>query len=150
MICDEAYWVDEDKILGMRKPTSLDEIEELRVINITGIISLLDNTENHDLYRSAVIDYRWIPVKGGSIPSKEQVLDAYSFATEKWSRGEAVAVHCTGGKKRTGTLIVALLIFLGDTSEVAMEKLQKANPEIKLSDMQMSFLEELIRPSSKD
>jgi protein-tyrosine phosphatase len=142
-IKDDVYWVIEDRILGVRKPTTFEEVEELKRLNVSGIISLLDDTENHDLYTEAKIDFEWIPVKGGSVPSREQILNSLQFVQDKWSNNEAVAVHCTGGRKRTGTMIIAILILNGEKFEAAMEKLRSANPEVNLNEGQIDFLKNL-------
>ena len=48
-----------DKFSGVRKPTSSAEVNELRSqpVAIQGIISLLDDDENLELYRSIGIPY---------------------------------------------------------------------------------------------
>ena len=76
---EEMYWVIKDKLLGVRKPTSLEEVSQLKELGITGIISLLDDKENHELYKSTPIEFLWIPVKGGTAPIKQQSIDAQVF-----------------------------------------------------------------------
>lgn len=41
-------------------------------LGVGGIITLLDDTENHDLYEEVGIDFLWLPVKGGSVPNLKQ------------------------------------------------------------------------------
>lgn len=140
MIKDDSYWVVKDELLGVRKPTTLEEVAELKAMGVGGIISMLDDKENHELYAESPIDFQWTPVKGGSVPTDEQVAEAFAFAQKYWNDGKAIAIHCTGGKKRTGTLAVALLVKRGQTAEAGIAALAAANPEIALGEKQLAFL----------
>lgn len=143
MIMTDAYWVVADKTLGTRKPTSTEEIAELQAAGVGGIISLLDDQENLAMYEQHPIDFCWLPVKGGTAPSAEQVDEGAAFAKKIHQQGKAIAVHCTGGKKRTGTLIAALLVQSGHSADDALAALHTANPTIALSEGQISLLREL-------
>lgn len=141
----DTYWVEPSKLLGMRKPANLDEVAELKTAGVGGIISLLDDRENLDMYGDSPIEFCWVPVKGGTAPTPEQVAEAGTFADAIHQQGKAVAIHCTGGKKRTGTLIAALLVRSGLSADDALAQLAKANPDIALSELQVNFLKDLAR-----
>lgn len=140
MIAKDSYWVVADELLGVRKPASLAEVAELKAMDIGGIISLLDDKENHELYTESPIDFLWTPVKGGTTPTPKQVAEAAGFVQKIKESGKAVAVHCSGGRKRTGTLIVAMLVKAGASPEEGLQALARANPEIALSEAQLAFL----------
>lgn len=142
-IQDNAYWVLPEKLLGVRKPESIKEVQTLKDMGVTGIITLLDDHENHELYQSQEMSFLHIPIKGGTAPTKEDVFKSTEYFESLRKRNEALAIHCSGGKKRTGTLIVGILISQGFNFDQAMEKLNHANPEIKLSEVQMTFLRNL-------
>jgi len=108
-----------------------------------GIITLLDDEENHELYIKNGIDFKWIPVKGEKSPSLEQVLKACEFAQITWDNSKALIVHCSGGRKRTATMIAAILIKNNKSVDEALQLIHEANPEIKLSEEQLHFLKEL-------
>lgn len=143
MIMEDTYWVSPGKLLGTRKPENPAEVTELQGASIGGIISLLDDRENLAMYEEQPIDFCWLPVKGGTAPTAAQVSEAAAFAAKIHQKGKAIAVHCTGGKKRTGTLIAALLVHGGQSADEALAKLREANPAIALSEGQISFLNEL-------
>lgn len=142
-IKDEVYWVIENKILGVRKPINKHELSELKDINVAGIITLLDDQENHQLYTENNFNFLWLPIKGGTTPSDEQINLATDYIEKVWDQESAIAVHCSGGKKRTVTLIASVLIHQGHRFEEVMEKILKANPEIKLNENQLNFLKSL-------
>lgn len=62
-ILDDSYWVVENKVLGVRKPKNSKELQELSKINMGGIISLLDNEENLNLYKDYGVRFKWILLK---------------------------------------------------------------------------------------
>lgn len=108
-IIDNTWNFIEGKFSGVRKPTSSGEVQALISVSVQGIISLLDDNENLDLYRSINIPYLHLAVKGGTSPTPTQVQEAISFQE---SLNGSVVVHCTNGRRRTGTLLGAIYIQL--------------------------------------
>ena len=146
-IKDEIYWVIKGQILGVRKPSNQEEVRALMELGVVGIISLLDDTENHDLYKEVGIDFLWLPVKGGSVPDHKQVEDAHAFALKIWENSKSLAIHCSGGKKRTATLIASILIKNNKSLEETLSMINKANPYVKLSEGQLQFIHQLAKES---
>jgi protein-tyrosine phosphatase len=82
-------------------------------------------------------------MKGGTAPSKEQLQELQNFIDSQQNIGNAIAVHCTSGRRRTGTMLASYLISTGSTYEDAIEIIQKANPDVELRAAQTTFLREL-------
>lgn len=137
----ELWWAVPGKLAGMRKPASVDEVCSLRP-EVTGIISLLDDTENHDFYTAAEMPFLWLPVRGGGNPSEVQVQQARRFFKDIQTKGGALAVHCSGGRKRTGTLIAAILAE-NMLPDAALEAVVTANPGVQLNAQQLAFVAEM-------
>lgn len=134
------------KLVGMRKPTNDAEMQALKTDQqISAIISLLEDTENHELYKNNDMDFLWLPVKGGGTPNREQVETAYKYITDTLndSATAMVATHCNGGRKRTGTLLAGVLILNGVAVDTAINMVETANPEITLTQTQREFLHTL-------
>ncbi len=55
----------------------------------------------------------------------------------------AVAVHCTGGIHRAGTMLASYLICSGSSYKNAMQTIQRANSFVELEFAQSNFLREL-------
>ena len=72
------------------------------------------------------------PVKGGAAPKKEQVIEALTFAKDIWSEAKVLVVHCSGGKKRTATMIAAIFKQDGLSAKEAIDLIIKAKPDIVL------------------
>lgn len=154
---NELWWAVPEKLAGMRKPTSVAEVNSLKP-QIAAIISLLDDEENHELYQESHMPFLWLPVAGGKTLSEEQVAQARSYYTEITQAKEAtqsqlakktdsmqtkaIAIHCSGGKKRTATAIAAILTE-HMTGDQALTVISQANPEIMLNDTQLEFVKSL-------
>lgn len=139
------WWVIPNKLLGVRKPTNQEEVEYLRSLNIKGIVTLLDDEENHELYLSSGMDFLWVPVKGGMPPTKDQVQATALFIEKMNDAGGAVAIHCNNGRKRTGAMLASQLVVKGENPEKAISRIVELNPEAKLSETQIQFLNTLKR-----
>ncbi|HEY9803527.1 MAG TPA: dual specificity protein phosphatase family protein [Leptolyngbyaceae cyanobacterium] len=142
-ISENLWWVIPSKLAGVRKPIMPEELYQLQAEGIEALVSVMDDPSNLDLYQKAEIPYLWLPIKGGSVPSQEQIQELRNFIDNQNNLGKAVAVHCTNGRKRTGTMLASYLICTGSSYEDAMQTLQAANSNVELREAQSDFLREL-------
>jgi protein-tyrosine phosphatase len=77
----------------------------------------MDDPSNLDLYEAAQIPYRWLPTRGGTAPSLEQIAAFCQFVDAETAAGHAVAVHCSSGRRRTATFLGAYMILSGASYE---------------------------------
>lgn len=141
-ILENLWWVIPGKLAGVRKPTS-EEIAELKTAGIGAIVSVMDDPSNLDLYERANITHCWLPTKGGTAPTQEQIQDLRNFVDQQHQNSNAVAVHCTSGNRRTGTMLAAYLILSGSSYNDAIRIIQAANPNAELREAQTTFLRSL-------
>ncbi|MEH2388356.1 MAG: dual specificity protein phosphatase family protein [Nostoc sp.] len=141
-ISENLWWVIPGKLGGVRKPTA-DELPALQASGIGAIVSVMDDPSNLDLYQKANIPHLWLPIKGGTAPSLEQLQELQTFIDQQNPLGNGVAVHCTSGRRRTVTMLACYLIHAGSSYDDAIEVIQTANPEVELREAQTSFLREL-------
>lgn len=139
-ISDFVWWVVPNKLLGVRKPENESEVAYLKSIGVGGVITLLDDEENHKLYEVTDMDFLWTPMKGGTAPEKEQVKEASEFISDINAKEKVVAIHCNNGRKRTGTMLAAQLVHQGMDGEQSIKKIQELNSEAQLNDLQKDFL----------
>ena len=142
-ITENLWWVIPDKLAGVRKPTE-EELPELQKLGIGAIVSVMDDPSNLELYEQANLPHLWLPIKGGTAPSREQVQKLQDFID---SQNNGVAIHCTNGKRRTATALAGYLIISGSSYDEAMEIILTANSEIDLRESQSSFLQTLAKNS---
>ncbi|WP_309735334.1 fused DSP-PTPase phosphatase/NAD kinase-like protein [Chamaesiphon sp. OTE_75_metabat_556] len=136
------WWVIPGKLAGVRQPQA-SELEMLKAAGIGAICSVLSDRANLDLYQAVAMPHLWLPVRGGMAPSREQVLEFQAFVDEQNTLRRGVAVHCTGGRHRTGTMLAAYLISIGSAYNAAVQTILAANPEAELETTQKILLRSL-------
>ncbi|MDY7008099.1 MAG: dual specificity protein phosphatase family protein [Cyanobacteriota bacterium] len=136
-IAENLWWVIPNKLAGVRKPTE-EELPELQKLGIGAIVSLMDDSSNLELYKQANLPYLWLPTKGGTAPSREQIQQLQDFID---SQNNGVVIHCSNGKRRTATAVAGYLIISGSSYDEAMEIILTANSEVDLRESQSSFLQ---------
>ncbi|GAB1541207.1 dual specificity protein phosphatase 23 [Scytonema sp. NUACC21] len=141
-IVESLWWVIPGKLAGVRKPIG-GEILELQAKGIGAIVSVMDDPSNLDLYEQASIPHLWLPTKGGNAPTREQIQELQNFVDDQNRLGNAVAVHCSSGRRRTGTMLASYLISGGSSYEDAIQTILMANPEVELREAQTNFLRDL-------
>lgn len=141
-ITENLWWVIPGKLAGVRKPTAV-ELDELKTAGIGAIASVMDDPFNMDLYEQIGIPHLWLPTKGGTAPSREQIQQLQNFVDQQNHLGNGVAVHCTSGNRRTGTMLAAYLMGAGLSYQDALQTIQTANPKAELREVQTNFLQEL-------
>ena len=139
---ENLWWVIPNKLAGVRKPMA-EELTELQAVGIGAIVSVMDDPSNLELYQRANIPYLWLLTIGGTAPSREQIQELQHFVDSQNCLGHAVAIHCTNGRRRTGTMLASYLIWAGSSYDEAMQTIQDANPDAELREAQTNFLREL-------
>ncbi len=141
-IAQQLWWVIPERLAGVRKPTE-PELTKLRSEGISALVSLLSDDSNLDLYKQHKIPHIWVPITGGTAPSLEQLEQIKTFVESQNQLGNAVAIHCSSGRRRTGTVLAALLIKQGISHEKALTTILTSNPDVELREAQIDFLKRL-------
>lgn len=135
-------WIIERKLAGSGVPMSKKEARWL--INTQGIRTIVTikekplsqewlsynngaNTGDSD----TKIDYLHISVQDYGAPSLKELDYVVNYISQQIDRTSPVMVHCSGGKGRTGTIIVAYLIKKenGMTADRAISRLSRIRGE---------------------
>ncbi|MEM8777262.1 MAG: dual specificity protein phosphatase family protein [Cyanobacteria bacterium P01_G01_bin.49] len=136
---DYVWWLSPGRLAGMPRPP-LEDLPVLYQAGMRGIVSVMDEPSNIEEYQDGGFQALWLPITGGKSPTVEQVLEFVQFADSFLEQNQVVAVHCTSGNRRTGTLLAAYLIVSGKSSEQAIMQVQQARPSAQLRDAQKQFL----------
>ncbi|MGK7874394.1 MAG: tyrosine-protein phosphatase [Xenococcaceae cyanobacterium] len=65
------------------------------------------------------------------------------FADAIMSQKQAVAVHCTGGNHRTGTLLASYFLVKGENPDAVIKRIQQIHATAQLSKPQTRWLHQL-------
>lgn len=142
----KLWWVISGELAGMPQP-QVDDLSDLYQAGVRGIISLLEDETGLNEYRAKGFETQWTPVADDGVPTTEQVEELVAFVDEQIAKDHPVAIHCVGGRGRTGTLLAAYLISKGATYEEAMDRIDEAQPNAIRKEFQRKFLERLAAPS---
>jgi len=142
LIEENLWWVIPGRLAGVRKPTD-EELVELKNAGVGAIVSVFHDSDNLNLYQQAEIPSLWLPIAIDSVPNQTQLQKFQAFVEQQNRLDHAVAIHCSTGRHRTGTMIAAYLITAGQSYREAMETILKANPSIELPESQSLFLQAL-------
>lgn len=131
------YWANEDENLaGMGCPSGANEFKILREDKgISKIISLTVEPLKPEEYGSyyKTTDILHLPIQDFQAPTLEQFYIFVQFLQDNSS--EKIAVHCTAGQGRTGTMLVAYQIYTelkrvhdegGEVGDVSVDECKSA------------------------
>lgn len=138
----KLWWVLPNKLAGMPKPQA-DDLPLLYKADIRAIVSLLEDPTGFENYTTSGFESLWLPVADDGVPTSKQVAQLVSFIDTQVSLNNPVAIHCKGGKGRTGTLLATYLISKGASYNDAMNQIDAAQPNAIRKDFQIEFLQKL-------
>ncbi|MGF1569859.1 MAG: dual specificity protein phosphatase family protein [Nodosilinea sp.] len=141
-LSESLWWVIPNRLGGLRKPTP-GEISTLTALGVDAIVSVMDDPTNLDLYEQANMPHLWLPTTGGTAPTPEQIGQFTQFVDGQNAQAKSVGVHCSTGRRRTGTFLAAYLIATGQSAETAIAAITRANPLVELREAQIGFLHDL-------
>ena len=115
---------------------------DLEALHDWGAMGLLSLIEQHELEMVGIqslpaelkaLRMRWwhMPIRDMSIPDDRFETDWRETGRELrelLDEGASIAVHCMGGRGRTGTIAARLLVELGSEPEIAIARVREVRP----------------------
>ncbi len=136
------WWVIPGRMAGMPRPP-VEDLPQLYEAGLRGVVSVINEP-------SLIIEYQKVNLMALSLPIPEdlaptilQVQEFVKFADTIMSHKQAVAVHCTGGNHRTGTLLASYFVAKGEEPETVIQRIRQIHPTAQLSQLQTEWLYEL-------
>jgi atypical dual specificity phosphatase len=142
---DGIWWLVPGLLCGMSRPgISIDAATQFATLRDGGVHVLVCTEERRlyaiDALRDCGIELHHFPVPDMAPPTFAQAVDICRLAEHAIQANRGVAVHCRGGLGRTGTLLAAILIWLGDAAEEAIASVRARKPYAIQTPAQTRFL----------
>lgn len=129
-IPDELYWVARHPVAvaGMKAPGRADW-SLLAEEGIGHVVCLTDDVARYDPAPCTVTAIKLQDLVSGAPPSEPErerarVFEAAAAVVSHIERGVGVAVHCAGGRGRTGTVLGVALVRMGHEPEAVIAYLE--------------------------
>ena len=138
-------WVDRPLLAALAMPESADDLAWLRRNGLDVLISLSEEPPPRQWVNDAGLMGVHVPVVDFTAPTQRQLdlcLDPIAGAHRS---GMGVAVHCTAGKGRTGTILAAYLVTTGLSAREAIDKVRRLRPGSVETPDQEEAVEEFAR-----
>ncbi len=129
---NEFSWVIENQLAAMPRPgvsASLDDdLAFLKQQKIDLLVSLTADPISAAVLALHGIESLHLPVHDFHAPTLDQMSEFVDKTADRLSRGGRVGVHCTAGLGRSGTMLAAYLISLGNTPAEAIATIRQLRP----------------------
>jgi hypothetical protein len=119
-----------------------DELSVLQSAGVRAVVSLLNIPSDASVYESVGFSFLCLPVPDGGAPTFEQADEFVRFVTAQRAAQRPVAVHCEAGLGRTGTMLAAYLVVLGESAAAAIGRVRAAERVAVETPRQIHFLEQ--------
>jgi len=139
-------WLRKGELAGTPRPGLLIDLDydltALQRVGTTVLVSLTTRPVEVATLANYGIKGIAFPIKDMGVPTIEAAMALCEQIGELIEQGEAVAMHCKAGMGRTGTMLVAQLIWEGKTALDALESARRIEPRWVQSEAQVTFLQE--------
>jgi len=128
-----VWWLLPGLLCGMSRPGITSDVDaQFRYLASEGV-RILVCAEERCLYPLDALHEHGMALRHFAIrdlapPSLDQAVRICRLVERAMRAGDGVAVHCRGGLGRTGTVLAAVLVWLGDGAEEAIVKVRAARP----------------------
>jgi len=147
-------WLKKGMLAGTPQPGLVNEIEYdlmlLKKVGITKLISLRELEPDAEVIKNYDIESLWFPMKDMTAPPIKEAKKWCKKVAKMLQQNEIVAFHCKAGLGRTGTLLVAQLIWEGMDALKALEKARQIEPRWVQSEKQVKFIEAFDKSVKKE
>jgi protein-tyrosine phosphatase len=125
---DTGSWILPGQVLACARPITGRAWATFAAAEIRVIVNLQSRPHQQDrLAKQGLIEVH-LPTRDFSPPSLALLHHGVTAIEEALARGQRVAVHCRGGRGRSGTLLACLLVARGASPAEALVRVRHARP----------------------
>lgn len=140
-----VWWPIPGVLCGMSRPGITSDLEaQFQLLASGGVHTLICVEEqlpySLDALRKAGLTSHHFPIPDQMPPGFGQAQRICKIAEEEMRQGRGVAVHCHGGLGRTGTVLAAAMVWMGDGAADAIRKIRTARPRAIQTRGQLEFV----------
>jgi atypical dual specificity phosphatase len=121
-------WIEKPVLAASARPEAPDELSWLREQSIQLIVTLSEDPLPRLWVNDAGLFAMHVPVEDMHPPSQKQIDLIISAIDKAKSRNMGVAIHCTAGLGRTGTIVACYLVHQGMTGASALANIRDLRP----------------------
>ena len=121
-------WIEKPRLAALARPESADDLRWLRQAGIDVLVTLTEDPLPRGWVNDAGLLAVHIPVVDMAAPTDRQLTLAVDTITRSVASGMGVAVNCTAGKGRTGTVLAAFFVTQGMTPREAIRRVRELRP----------------------
>ena len=125
-------WVEKDLLCAMalpgRKRPLAQDLAYLQESGVTILVSLTEEPVPAKELKKFGITGVHLPVEDFTPPTLAQIEKFLSEVENARLKGQALGVHCTAGKGRSGTMLATYLVSQGLTGPEALAKIRRLRP----------------------
>ncbi len=125
-------WVKADLLCAMARPgrerALKQDLAALQEAGVTVLVSLTEEPVAAETLKKFGIKGLHLPVEDFTPPSLLQMEIFLAEVDSASTNGQALGIHCTAGKGRSGTMLAAYFVTQGMTAPEALAKIRRLRP----------------------
>ena len=138
-------WIKRPLLAALARPSAAADCTWLREHGIQVLLSLTEDPPRRDWVNDAGLMVFHVPIIDMEAPSPEQLERCVSAIERAHQQQFGVAVHCTAGLGRTGTVLAAWFVSQGLSPQNAVARVRRLRPGSIETDEQERAIEEFAR-----
>jgi len=138
-------WIKKPLLAAMAEPYGLEEFNWLRQQGIQIVISLTEVPPARNWINDAGLMQLHEPIEDMTPPTQEQIDQVLQWIDRANASGMGVAVHCTAGLGRTGTILACYFINQEMAARDAIDEVRRLRPGSIETDDQIAAIQEYAR-----